>query len=150
MKKQNPCFVRCQKCPTWTVGKAAAEFHTWDQQSYINEDQENKSEHEEEPTNDQEEDSESRESNTTNIKEEDTKEEDPIANNTNQEIRNAPVPLKAQTPWKSPLKLNPIAPLPPLVFQSVNLPSMVQMSPTQLAPAQVSTNQPARTSGSSG
>ena len=72
------------------LGKAATELHAWDQQSYIDQDQENRSEHEEEPTNDQEEESEDEESDTT-----DTKEEDLAADNTNQEIRNAPVPLEA-------------------------------------------------------
>ena len=127
------------------LGKAAKQFHAWDQERYIDQDQENRSDHEEEPTNDQEEEPEDEDSDTT-----DTKEEDPTADNTNQEIRNAPVPLEARTPRKSPLELHPIVPLPPPVFQSVNLPSMVQMSSTQLAPTQVSTSQPAGTSGSSG
>lgn len=104
------------------LGKAAGEFHTWDQQIYIEEDHKNKSEYEEDPTNDQDKESES---DTT-----DTKGEDPIVDNTNQEIRNTPVPLEAWTLQKSPLELHPIAPLPSLVFQSINLLSMVQMSST--------------------
>ena len=130
------------------LGKAAEQFHVWDQEKYLDQDQENRSDHEEEPTNDQEEESENEDSDTT-----DTREEDPAADNTNQEIRNAPVPLEARTPWKSPLKLNPIAPLPVPVFHSINHPSMVQMSSMQLAPTQVSTgqsSQPSGTSGSSG
>lgn len=53
----------------------------------VEENYQNKSDDKEDPTNDQEEESES---DTT-----DTKEEDLTADDTNQEIRNAPVPLEA-------------------------------------------------------
>ena len=111
------------------LGGLADLFHHWDQEDITDLHHLNNSDNEEDPTNNQEDDSD-----TT-----DTKDEDPVADHTNQEIRNTPVPLEAQTPRKSPLELHPIAPLPPF---------MVQILSTQLAPTQVSTSQPSGTSGS--
>lgn len=87
---------------------------------------------EEEPVNDPKENSD-----TSSTKEEDS----------DHEIRNAPVPLEARTPQKSPLELHPITTSSSSVFQPMY---MVKMSGTQLAPTQVSVSQPSGASGSSG